>query len=338
MGLTHPRDLDAWRAWQARHEPWPRRLRRMWGGRLVRRPTPAPVLTLTPGAAGAPVLVVLDSRTPTSRMALLDPVRHLATSPAVLEVGGTGRVVEPGALGADPDLDSVRVVVALGSYLPAGAAGQAFARSRGLPFVVVQHGLLTPHMAPLPSAAHLLAWSDADAAFWSEGRPDVVTTTVGSQLLWQARRGPSRTAAPGAAPVFLGQLHAAELGRREITRASVSFCRRHGADYRPHPAERDKLSRLQHAWWQRRGIHVSHDDTPVSGIAAPVVSIFSTGVLEAAAHGLPAWTWFPDPPPWLSEFWHRYDLRHWGGPPTPAPAVPDLEPAAAVAAYLEELS
>ena len=38
--------------------------------------------------------------------------------------------------------------------------------------------------------------------------------------------------------------------------------------------------------------------------------MFSTGVLEAAARGLPAWVDFPDPPAWLREFWDRYGMRH----------------------------
>ena len=73
---------------------------------------------------------------------------------------------------------------------------------------------------------------------------------------------------------------------------------------------------------------------PLADLAAPVVSVFSTGVLEAAARGLPAWVDFPDPPAWLREFWDRYDMRPYGGDPTPAPARPDEEPAVAIARLL----
>ncbi len=59
-------------------------------------------------------------------------------------------------------------------------------RSTTCPFFVAQHGALTPFAPPLPRAAHLLAWSEADADFWTAGRQDVQVTAVGSQLLWVA--------------------------------------------------------------------------------------------------------------------------------------------------------
>ena len=67
------------------------------------------------------------------------------------------------------------------------------------------------------------------------------------------------------------------------------------------------------------------------------MSVFSTGVLEAAAAGLPAWVTLADPPQWLSDFWQRYSLSPWGGPPTPSPERPDLEPSRAVAALVQEM-
>ena len=50
------------------------------------------------------------------------------------------------------------------------------------------------------------------------------------------------------------------------------------------------------------------------------MSVFSTGVLEAAAQGRDAWVDFPRPPAWLGEFWERYGMHRFGGAPTPAPA------------------
>ena len=90
-----------------------------------------------------------------------------------------------------------------------------------------------------------------------------------------------------------------------------------------------------------------HDALPIfeidrSGLAlrelrAPVVSVFSTGVLEAATVGLPAWVHLPDPPPWVVEFWGRYGLSPWGGAPTAPPARPEMEPSRAVARVVREM-
>lgn len=333
MGLIYPHDLADWQRWQTRHQPLTRRARH-----LLTRSTPNdPTLTLTLHGERPRVLVALDSRSPTSRLALLDPVSHLeAHGVAVLEAGTNSTAIGPGGLSDQTALDDVRAVVALGHYLEVGAAAHRFARDRELPFAVVQHGLLTPHMAPLPPHAHLLAWSREDAAFWADGRPDVVRHVVGSQLLWKAARQPAPRPSTDAGAVFLGQLHAAELSRRAIARASEAFCRTHGATYRPHPAERDKLSRLQHAWWRRRGLRVGGEELPLAEMHDPVVSIFSTGILEAAARGIPAWVTFPDPPPWLLDFWDRYDMRPWGGAPTPAPSPSRDEPALAIARFLQE--
>ena len=85
-------------------------------------------------------------------------------------------------------------------------------------------------------------------------------------------------------------------------------------------------------------------------VDAPVGSVFSTGVLEAAARGLPARVTYPAPPRWLEAFWDRYGMARWNGtsagaaapsgsaPATPAPAVPAEEPARAVARILRELA
>jgi hypothetical protein len=84
----------------------------------------------------------------------------------------------------------------------------------------------------------------------------------------------------------------------------------------------------------RAGVAIDQTATPLSATSNPVVSVFSTGVLEAAARGLPAWVDFPRPPAWLEEFWERYDMRAYGGDPTPAPPHPATEPARAVADVL----
>ena len=140
----------------------------------------------------------------------------------------------------------------------------------------------------------------------------------------------------GGEPLFLGQLHGAELSRRISTRTAEAFCRATGATYRPHPAETDIRSRLQHRLWRRKGIDIQAGG-PLLDAGRPVVAMFSTGVLEAAAAGLPAWVTCVDPPRWVREFWDRYRLSPWGGEPTPRPAVPSVEPALLVAQRVREI-
>ena len=132
---------------------------------------------------------------------------------------------------------------------------------------------------------------------------------------------------------YLGQMHGAELQRSKLTRAAASFCRENDAVYRPHPSEKDKLSRLTHKVFRRAGITVDAS-RPLNELTGPVVSVFSTGVLEAAAQGRDAWVHFPRPPAWLEEFWERYGMHQYGDSPTPAPARPDVEPAKRIAELL----
>ncbi len=86
-----------------------------------------------------------------------------------------------------------------------------------------------------------------------------------------------------------------------------------------------------HARWEKAGIAIDRSGVPLRELGAPVVSVFSTGVLEAAAAGLPAWVTLADPPSWLQEFWDRYGLAPWGGPPTAPPERREVEPSRAVA-------
>jgi hypothetical protein len=137
-------------------------------------------------------------------------------------------------------------------------------------------------------------------------------------------------------PTFLGQLHSAEIGRRAMARFTGRFCRTEGLRYRPHPGERDLLSRWQHAVWRARGISFDDGATPLRDLPTPVVSVFSTGILEAAARGVPAWAAYDRPPAWLAEFWERYAMARFGSDPTPPPARPGTEPALTLAAALED--
>ena len=58
---------------------------------------------------------------------------------------------------------------------------------------------------------------------------------------------------------------------------------------------------------------VDRSGTPLRELGAPVVSVFSTGVLEAAAAGLPAWVLLRRSARRGSpEFWERYGMSRWG--------------------------
>ena len=336
-GLAHPEDLVAWQRWQDRQHPL-----RSLKGRL--RPADASA-TLAAGGPDPTVLVAIDSTSPSNVAALLAPLAHLDPAQVAVLAPGDVRGLLPDGPWTTRDwsageaLPDVAVVMSAGHYLALGAASYDVARERGVPFVVSQHGALTPVAPPLPRGAVLCAWTEEDATFWRSGRTDVTSHVVGSELLWQAARaGHAAPVDPTAAPTYLGQLHGAELPRRDLAAAARSFCRTTGATYRPHPSERDRASRRIHATWERDGIRVDRTGGPLSTVGTPVVGVFSTGVLEAAARGVPAWVDYPRPPDWLTDFWRRYRMAQWGGPPTPAPDPAAASPARTVAALIGELS
>ena len=339
MGLRHPADIEAWGRWQRSSSPY-RALRTA----LRRTGIPATV-HLTVRGSNPEILIALDTTTPTSIASYLRPLTFLhGVSVAILSsqdvlshLPGAGLRSEtspadgslPGSLGA------VRAVLSAGHYLTAGARAFSWSKILRAEYIVVQHGLVTPFAPPLPPQAHLLSFSEADASFWAGARADVTHETVGSQLLWEAGRHPRGETDADAPPIFLGQLHGAELTRRSLVRASQSFCQKNGAMYRPHPSEIDKLSCLQHRLWERKGVVIDRSRVPLVDLVNPVVSIFSTGVLEAAARGIPAWVYHASPPPWLQDFWDRYSMSPWGNDPTPSAVQPEREPAQSVALSLQ---
>ena len=93
---------------------------------------------------------------------------------------------------------------------------------------------------------------------------------------------------------------------------------------------------LTHKLWEKEGIRIDRSGTPLNEVPNPVVSIFSTGVLEAAIRGIPAWVYHPAPPAWLVEFWDRYGMNQWGQEPTPPPVQPKKEPAQRIAELMIE--
>lgn len=337
--LAFPEDIDAWRRWESRQ----RRLQRAAGharrglSALFRRPAATPIADLLLPEDEPDVLVIVDAWSPSCRFAVDDPLRHLdprrtavlTADPRAVKAHMPGRH-HVAFKGTDRIPSSIREVVTLGAFNDLAGQVEPWARRRNARFVVVQHGLLTPWAPPLSDGAHVLAWSEDDARYWAAGRRAITWQTIGSQLLWTAARKPPAVVVDER-PVMLGQLHGTELHAFAKQRLYTRFCLATDAGYRPHPNEVDAMSRLQHRVMAAAGVRIEPSAEPVLDLGRPVVSIFSTGTLEAAQRGIPAFVHHPDPPTWLRAFWARHRLAPFGGPPTDALPQPDLEPAQAVA-------
>lgn len=350
-GLVYPYDLDAWRAWQRNADLVRRVKAQAKSFPFLASPALAEEQEEAVGRlyirGGNPrVLSVLGSASPTSLSSFIRPLEFMpATDVAIWAPTGVcfelpdgeweQLTVPESELGRS--LPNLAVVLASGHYLVGDAAAYRLASARGAQFVVVQHGLLTPFAPPLPPGSTLLAFSQADADFWISGRTDVSSQVVGSQLFWEAAQQPAPLPAKlHTTPLFLGQMHGAELPRASFAYSSVKFARKNKAIYRPHPSEKDKLSVLTHQLMSRLGIKVDYSQQPLNQMNHPVVSIFSTGVLEAALRGVPSWVYHANPPAWLVEFWERYGMSTWGNAPTPAPQLPYQEPAKTIAHILTQ--
>lgn len=332
MGLRYPDNLDAWRKWQKGRQPLHVAL-----GMVTRRQAHSPAPRLLLPADAPSVLVVIDVWSPSCRMVISEPLEHLdVRRTAVL-------TAEPEAIARHRDgreevpfenvhqlPSSIESVLTLGAFLGLSERVEPWAKGSGRRFAVAQHGLMTPWAPPLNGRDHLLAWSEADAHFWTADRPGITWEVVGPQLLWNASHQPVAQVL-GEQPLMLGQLHGVEMGRLEKQDVYTRFCRSTGALYRPHPNEVDTLSQVQHRLMRTAGVQFDQSGLPITSIGRPVVSIFSTGTIEAAQRGLPAWVHHPNPPAWLKEFWSRYNLAPYRGRPTPPMPLPAVEPAVSIA-------
>lgn len=359
--LKYPLDLDAWQAWQRRQKKlkWAKyKLNSLLASARSRTVAEEPVHGLLYTRGTKPqVLIVMDSFSPTNRNAILEPLKHLDAVDVALWVPEDASEYLDGQYASERYsrkdwseqeisgdelmrlLPDIRIVLSAAQFLGRGAAAYEYARAIGAEYWMVQHGLLVPQAPPLPVGCTLLAFSEADAEFWASGRRDVTTHAVGSQLLYLAAQkaaGAEVQKQNDLEPIFLGQMHGAELPRASFAYASHSFLKKFGGVYRPHPSEKDKLSVLTHKLWEKEGIRIDRSGTPLNEVPNPVVSIFSTGVLEAAIRGIPAWVYHPAPPAWLVEFWDRYGMNQWGQEPTPAPVQPKKEPAQRIAELMIE--
>ena len=359
--LKYPLDLDAWQAWQRRQKKlkWAKyKLKALLDSARSRTIAEEPVHGLLYTRGTKPqVLIVMDSFSPTNRNAILEPLKHLDAVDVALWVPEDASEYLDGQYASEHYsrkdwteqeisgdelmrlLPDIRIVLSAAQFLSRGAVAYEFSRAIGAEYWMVQHGLLVPQAPPLPVGCTLLAFSEADAEFWASGRRDVTTHAVGSQLLYLAAQkaaGAEAQKQNDLEPIFLGQMHGAELPRASFAYASHSFLKKFGGSYRPHPSEKDKLSVLTHKLWEKEGIRIDRSGTPLNEVPNPVVSIFSTGVLEAAIRGIPAWVYHPAPPTWLVEFWDRYGMNQWGQEPTPAPVQPKKEPAQRIAELMIE--
>ena len=141
----------------------------------------------------------------------------------------------------------MRIVLSLGHYLQLGRAAYQYAHTVGAEYWVVQHGLLVPAAPPLPVGCTLLAFSDADAEFWMSGRRDVRAFTVGSQLLYNAnQKSLGVPVESSGAPIFLGQMHGAELPRSSYVNVSYRFIKNTTPSTGRTPAKPITLSTLTH--------------------------------------------------------------------------------------------
>ena len=249
------------------------------------------------------------------------------------ESGGLAHEVVPElATGAE-------VVLSTGHYLAVGRTAHAALAAADTDlvsrFVTVQHGLLTPHAPPLAAGTTLLAWSEADAEFWRSGRDDVETAVVGSQLLWDAAEPRPRRARPRSPPGVPRPAARGGAAARGADRGGRGVLPGGGRRLPTPPVRARPRSLETHRRWEGAGITIDRSGVPLRELGAPVVSVFSTGVLEAAAAGLPAWVHCPDPPAWLRGFWDRYDLARLGRRPrriprtAPTGAVPRGRPQSA---------
>lgn len=331
--LLHPTDLTAWHEWSRRGL-----VNRVRSGLGARGRAQEP-LTYRNAESPPQIAVAVASSSPSASAALLAPFRHLGDiSTVVISDTDLGALLPhwraerarwPAAV------SEVKAVMGDGNFLALGHDVWATSVQMGVPYFVSQHGAITPFAPPLPRGAHLITWSEEDGEFWRSGRTDVIVHVAGSQLLWDAAAKASGVPSAAEPLTFLGQGHSAEVGRARMSEAALRFCRRHDAVYRPHPSERDKVSRLSIEAFRRLRIAVD-DSVPLNEMRGPVVSVFSTGVLEAAAQGRPAWVDIPRAPGWLAEFWERYGMRRFGDVPTAPFERPAVEPARQIAGILRE--
>lgn len=342
--------MPEWRKWRTRREGLLR-------GRFVSPFSPAAlgIYSDDPWVPDASHLVVcLENLSPTQVASLLRPEAVLRSRNAAVAViaplsfvdglahiGLTlrERLTTPGVWSHPKP----KLILATSHCSTSGQFAWELSIKSGVPFVIVQHGVVTPFAPPLPEGCHLFAWTPEDAEFWVSGRTDVMTTVVGSQIIWdagvsQCKVSQCKKGEPEGPICFLGQLHGPELSRSTTIRTVAALARAGPVVYRPHPGETDLVSRLIHRRWQHQGIPIEPPTSRLGEKSAAVAGIFSTGILEAAASGRAAFGFCARPPSWLPEFWDRYKIKQFGTDESTRVEIPAREPASVISETAEVLA
>ena len=300
-GLTHPRDLEAWHRWQdrqpagraarpadargaARHRP-PRRPRRQ------RRAHPGRPAAAGPGLPGVALARRRCGPCSTRCATSTPPTSPSSRPPGVTDLLPDGPWTESPGFAPDrrrPVAAGGALVLSTGHYLPLGAARAAAADAGALP-----HRAARPaHPArPAPGRRH-------DPARLERGRRRLlalgprrrrlgggrVPAALGGRRAPAGHRRPGRPARSSSASCTAPSCPATCSPRPPRPSAAPST-----PPTAPTPPSATGRSVATHARWEAAGITIDRSGIPLRELGAPVVSVFSTGVLEAAAAGLPAW-------------------------------------------------
>lgn len=319
-GLAFPTDLAAWRSWQDSR----RRISRIAGrARAQVSRTRSTIPLFATGPDRPDVIIAFDTVNPATVRTLRDVVDRLHVIGASVTVVDSGDARLRGAVTGETrgvTAEDVRAsaIIGIGHYTAVGSAFWKASRRRGGQFFVLQHGLLTPFAPPLPHGTHLLAWTPQDAEFWMADRPDTRATATGSHMLSSARVQRTTLSEDPATdrPLFLGQMHGAELDWAVKIRSALEFCRATDALYRPHPSETSRLSRAVHSALRAADIEIDTSASPLAEWNGAVAGMFSTGLLESAAAGQRTYGFASRAPLWVEEFWTRYGIGQWSQSPT----------------------
>src|SRR5699024_2966902 len=123
--------------------------------------------------------------------------------------------------------------------------------------------------------------------------------------------------------------------RRAVCRMCLLFCFDAAAATAFSPLSLHDALPILHTVLRRRGVEFEDPQTPLFDPPRPVVGILDPQLLEAAARGVPTWVYGRGMPSWVHEYWQRYGLRHWGGPPSPVPVPSADEPSRLIAQIVD---
>ena len=291
-GLNHPGDLAAWQRWQRAAAPGSRR------SAQAGAPEPPPPGRADLGASGHPrcwwrprlVRPSNHDRAGVDRWRTSSPLRTLAARPhrdrCPVGRAGAADAHARGRASRRTAARSSAAVLSAGHYTAARRGGATpWPRSAAPPSWSSQHGALTPFAPPLPRAVPCSPGARRTRLLGVRAQRRHHHVVGSAAAVAGGRDGPRRARSTRPrAPTYLGQLHGAETRPPRPGRGRPRLLPRTGATYRPHPTERDRASPPAARGLGAQGIR-STQRHPAGRARTPVVSVFSTGVLEAAARG-----------------------------------------------------